>query len=484
MGNRTEEQEQIIGRLPDMDDSIGVKAFAGTGKSYLLKEATLEYKNKNFLGLAFNASIVEENNNRFPKNNSIWFTVHGLARTFFQNANYDIGKVKKGYNNIEIIDILKIKNNNYALATLILDIFELFCNSSLPEITVDNILKAAISQRKTHILLSNGELIEEACHGASTLWKLFLNKKIPTTHSFYLKLFELRQLSTKIKKFDFLLLDEAQDTNPASMSIINQIPAKKIFVGDPHQSIYGFRGVINAISLAKEQYYLSTTFRYQQHIADIASDWLSTYRNEKKRITSMASTLKTDKSEAILFRNNSSMIEVIGDFIEKDINYKTFVNPKDFFRNAIAILEFRLEKKYPRHKDLKFFSKFKNYEELALYIKESQDKELTTAKMMQERYGKRLYFLLMHAKNKFIEETTNHIILCTAHISKGLEWGTVNIYSDFPNIEKKMAKNDIVNANDLQFKSDENCALSYEIIQEINLYYVAITRAKHTLNFM
>lgn len=103
---------------------------------------------------------------------------------------------------------------------------------------------------------------------------------------------------------------------------------------------------------------------------------------------------------------------------------------------------------------------------------------------MQKRYKKRLYFFRSHAKKKFKEAQTNHITLCTGHVSKGLEWGKVKIYHDFPNLEKRFRKNHIVNATDLQFKADENCPIANEIIQEINLKYVALTRAKHTLEFL
>lgn len=298
-----------------------------------------------------------------------------------------------------------------------------------------------------------------------------------------MKLFQVKNLATKINKFDFILLDEAQDTNPVTLSILKQIPAKKIFVGDPHQSIYAFRGVLNAIAFAEEQHYLSSTFRYQTHIADIASDLLSSYKNEKKRITSLASSSKEDKSHAILFRNNSTMIEAIGNFMDKNINYKTFKDPKELFKTALTILEFRTENKYPSSNDFRYFKKFKNYEELNEYIKESGDKELATANKMQQRYGKGLYRYYIDARNKYKEKQTNHIMLCTGHISKGLEWGKVEIYSDFPDIQKLFEKNNIINALDLQSRADENDTVSNEILQEINLKYVAITRAKHTIHF-
>jgi hypothetical protein len=87
-----------------------------------------------------------------------------------------------------------------------------------------------------------------------------------------------------------------------------------------------------------------------------------------------------------LFRNNSSVIEVIDEFISKDINYKTFKDPDELFNLAIVIFEFCFDKKYPKSHSLSYFKKFKNYEELDIYIKESKDKELETANKMQKRY--------------------------------------------------------------------------------------------------
>lgn len=44
-------------------------------------------------------------------------------------------------------------------------------------------------------------------------------------------------------KYDHVMVDEAQDLNPLQHAILEQTPAKTIlFVGDPQQAIYGFRG--------------------------------------------------------------------------------------------------------------------------------------------------------------------------------------------------------------------------------------------------
>ena len=479
---RTEEQEIIIDRMMKIKNSLGVRAFAGTGKSFLLKEATEEYKNSNFLGLAFNNSIATENSHKFSEKNSSWFTVHGLARAFFKQAGLKLGTISSGFRPLEILEILDMKeDNNYLLGTAIYDIYTVFCNSSLKEINAENIRKASITQKKHSIITLNDEVLEFACTKAGELWNKQLKRQIPFTHDFYLKLFELKGMAKKITKFDFILIDEAQDSNPVLMSILNQITAKKIYVGDPHQSIYGFRGTLNAMKFAEEQHYLSSTFRYSQEIANEASATLRQYKDEKKAITSKALNPKADKSEAILFRNNSAVIETIDEFINDNISYKTIKDPKEFFTLSMALLDIKEKKPLDPKSNLDFLKKFKNIDAVEAYIKESGDRELKSGFGMMKRYGRGLYRLKIDAQNKFKENNPKAIVLSTGHMSKGLEWGTVRVKSDFPDIQKLWHNAKIVNASELLDRDDENDLSAHEIVQEVNLLYVAKTRAKHKL---
>ena len=76
----------------------------------------------------------------------------------------------------------------------------------------------------------------------------------------YLKLFQLSPRDfAREKGWDVLLIDEAQDLTPAILSILTQTTCAKIFVGDPHQQIYSFRGATNAMPRvrADHTYYLT-----------------------------------------------------------------------------------------------------------------------------------------------------------------------------------------------------------------------------------
>ena len=53
-------------------------------------------------------------------------------------------------------------------------------------------------------------------------------------------------------QYDVLLLDEAQDMNPAMLDVCLHQDRPKVVVGDPNQQIYSFRGAVNALAKVEE----------------------------------------------------------------------------------------------------------------------------------------------------------------------------------------------------------------------------------------
>ena len=83
---------------------------------------------------------------------------------------------------------------------------------------------------------------------AAELTTSMLNPKseCPTTHDGYVKYW---QLSNPQIKYDYIMFDEAQDANPVLLSVILKQKCQQIFVGDKFQSIYQFRGGVNAMDV-------------------------------------------------------------------------------------------------------------------------------------------------------------------------------------------------------------------------------------------
>jgi len=485
------EQQEIFDFVPELMNSLtiksmGIKAFAGCGKSSTLKYIAIHYTQFKFLGLAFGGGIVDENKKSFPKRNSKWFTVHGFAREYLKSfgVNFDFKNRRGSYKALELIEILKIKDSgDYKLAEAIAEIMKVYCQSAYKEITPDLIIKAGVSQKNENIVNMNTAYLEAGCHYATILWKKLENNEIPPTHDFYLKYFEVHKFAKRITEFDIIELDEAQDSNAVTMSIIYQLPAKRIYVGDEHQSIFEFRGTLNAMNYADKLFYLTTTFRYIPDIANMANEILNKYKREKVPIKSLANTSGyVDGVTAYLSRNNSSMIALIDSFVKEKKEFRTAKDPKELFAVALALLEFKTTRTI-EDKRFSYLKDFQDIEQVKEYIEDTGDNELKTAYSMMERYGGYLKKLKAIASDYYKSKDDIKCILSTAHTSKGLEWDNVMLLSDFPDIMRLLKEAKINSSLDLMKKFKSGDIQASNIIQEINLFYVAVTRARFSVDF-
>ena len=75
--------------------------------------------------------------------------------------------------------------------------------------------------------------------------------------------------------FDALLIDEAQDLNDNQLAFLLAHDGPRIFIGDGCQAIYGFRGAANAMRTlhrrATHRFTLTRSFRFGPHVAYIAN---------------------------------------------------------------------------------------------------------------------------------------------------------------------------------------------------------------------
>ncbi|SFX75527.1 UvrD-helicase domain-containing protein (plasmid) [Streptomyces atratus] len=80
---------------------------------------------------------------------------------------------------------------------------------------------------------------------------------------------------------DFVLLDEAQDTNPVLEEVFLAQDAQRVCVGDPAQQIYGWRNARDVMTgFPAEQLRLTQSFRFGPAIAEVANRWLGHAESE------------------------------------------------------------------------------------------------------------------------------------------------------------------------------------------------------------
>ena len=462
----TDEQIEILNAVKKGYPLIKVNAFAGTGKTTTLVEIAKANKDKKILYLAFNKAIQEEAKTKFPKNTEVK-TTHALAFYYMKLLGYK--NIKNNYRLTEIKEILNL--DTFEEAKIISNYFEFYCNSPITDINSLSLNSSILNK-----------LIE--------FFNLMENKEIDITHSFYLKLFELylKKKKISIKPYDIVLLDEAQDTNDVTISIFNQIPSKqKILVGDKHQQIYSFRNSINAMNKIKgKELFLTHSFRFNETIANKANEILSTFKGENKKIKGVGKT-KEIKTTAYISRTNSELIGIIDKLIRKNIKFKTIRNPYEIFALAMNVFKYVTEEKVDSNFTyLKKLSPVPDYGLLFEMALKTDDKELITAVNIAKKYQAKLFDLYQKTREFYYQNFDCNVFLTTAHTSKGLEWDRVIIEEDMPNLItnvigktfEELDENPIEDKDYLdEFISIQESA-NQKLIDEINLYYVALTRAK------
>lgn len=451
----TIEQIEIIELSKKMNKSeiLIINACAGSGKTFTLNEIASANPNKKFLYLAFNKNIVEDMKKKAKKNIDVK-TLHSLAFSF---ARKKIGKM------------------NFINSYTIFDIEKFFPNQTSEELFL--ILK------DFNDFLINDEK-EFKNNYIKKLWNLVLTRKLDFIHNFYLKYYFLYEESKNlVKKYDFILLDEAQDTNSIMLNIVLNNNCSKILVGDTFQNIYGFNQTINAIETVQADYkkILSKSFRSKQEILNYADYFLLKYtkKNKVKMTSNISNKEKNEiKNKSYIMRTNAGIIEFL-DKIKYDKNIEQYCllkNPDDIFQLVFDILNFRSNRFSYISKRNSFLLNFNSMLELKNYAKEVFDNNLNRVLILiDKKYDfKVLNSLAIKLYNKKNKENI-FFYITNSHISKGLEWDSVELYNDFPNLNK--LQNEIKKEKNLEKKQE----MEFFLEQEVNLFYVAITRAKFKL---
>jgi len=465
----TQQQQKILEAVQKYK-TIKINAFAGTGKTTILKLISEQYEQKKILYLAFNSAIKNEALTLFSNNTQVK-TTHGLAfGAIKKNTKIDLNSLV----NYRAIDISKQFEITYNQAVGTLKIFDNFCNTTKQEI------EATDTEHTT----------------AKKMFDQMLISKMKPTHSFYLKYYYLLLSSNQIRQFtyDIIMLDEAQDTNEVTLGIFEALSSKtKIYVGDEHQQIYSFRGSKNALDKINvdKKLYLSCSFRFNNTIANYANILLKNFKNETIKIDTLSTTAnkKEITTTGYISRTNAQLISIISQRIKDRKPFVTVREPSEIFNLTIEVYHFLQDNKKLIKKN-RFLKDFADEDELSEYIKEVEDYELKSALKMANEYKKDIFDFKIYAdkfytawqnrdKNGFIKRIDEILFLTTAHTAKGLEWDKVTVADDFTDFAELIID---FGCNSLEeFKNEQKSLPNQEILDEFNLFYVAITRAKKEL---
>jgi hypothetical protein len=315
------------------------------------------------------------------------------------------------------------------------------------------------------------QLVEAVMPFVGKAWKDLQNPDdgvVRFEHDHYLKMWALTE--PKIQA-DFLLLDEAQDTNPVLEQVFaaQRGHAQLVMVGDSAQAIYGWRGARDVMTgFDATHLTLTRSFRFGPLLAEQANRWLA-LTDAPIRLTG-SDTIPTKvgqvtRPNAVLWRTNiGAMTEVIGQ-LETGRRVALARGGQTLLALARAARDLK-EGRRTSHPELVLFASWGELQEYAEYDPAGRD--LQPFVELVDTHGPEA---IIAAVNALTGEEKAEVTVSTAHKAKGREWLEVRIADDF------------LPPPDSDQLDDRGHPIPEPVSEtDARLAYVAVTRARHQLD--
>ncbi len=483
----TEEQEKILGST----DNIKINAVAGSGKTTVLVEyAKRQNPRKRILYIAFNRSVRVQAQKRFEEqglSNVDVQTAHSIAyRRIVIPFSY---QVTSGYKLHEIVSILGLEKTGrdphsaFVCANHIKKFCALFCNSDKDKVQSLDYCASVSDETARAFAKRHYAAIE---NGTRRFLAKMDRKEINVTHDFYLKKY---QVSKPRLPYDIVLFDEGQDASPVMLDVFLSQQCTQVIVGDIYQQIYGWRHAVNALSsVAFPSHSLTTSFRFNNHVATLAMECLSWKKmldemdhvcikgvGNNQKIKTRATIARTNLAllkNAILTMQHDKKVKKI--YFEGNINSYTYASEG---ASIYDVLNLFLDKKNLIRDPV--IGSMGSFDELEEYAEKSEDMELLMLIDIVGEYGKDIPYLLkklsaMHVSDE--NRDSADMIFSTLHRCKGMEYDAVTLTEDF--ITKERIRKLVEKEKEKKEPLDRD-----RLSEEINLAYVAVTRSRNFLDF-
>ncbi|EGT5675583.1 ATP-dependent helicase [Cronobacter dublinensis subsp. dublinensis] len=460
----TDEQEKIVNFTGPL---LCGKAYAGTGKTFTLNAFAEKNSDKRILYLVFNKAIKLEAEKKFPKNVTC-ITSHSMAFTRF------IEYKDKCRDNISIKEYRDILGeDNWQVVKLAVTGLGHFMNSADRAIMMDHVKKNIQEEDKVP-----SARFEAALRAAKRLWEGMrdLNSDVPCTNNTLLKLLQLSNPELD-KSFDIILFDEGQDANPVTLDIVLNNKCQKLIVGDDHQMINRWRGAENALSVVEERgaevLRLTKSFRFGPLIAGLANLVLS-MKGETHPLIGMGELDYVSEPSEIIDKGFHAVISRTYMGVVQSAHEAIMMGKRVMWNGGISkynldelldiyYLSMMKHDLIKNKKVLMDYGNWANYKDIA---EKTKDTNMNRAIRLIDEYIDIPGMIATMRSNEAKSESEADLIVTTAHTSKGLEWNNVILNDDYASI---------LEAIDAKKPKEA-------IVDEMNLLYVAITRAKVRIN--
>lgn len=496
--NLSQYQEAVVTGFKEDSGNMFLSASAGSGKTFIIVHlASFVSKALNAIFVAFNSHIVEALKGRLPSHiptktmNSLGNAAcrKALGRNpyldqyKYQNKCRDDVNNHTGWNHLKFNEKRELSNALYNLV----EKARCTCTDYKDE--------QALMDMAARFNIEVKEPILYAMVAPIIQWGIeqFTNSgTVDYTDQLWLPYI----LGMKCDKYDFIMVDEAQDLNRLQhYMLINSSHSKTriVFVGDPMQSMYGFTGaLVNSLQLLKEmleakEYQLPICYRCPKAVIHVAQffDRGRTIAHENAPEGKVEFILQSEiynrvtAGDLILCRLTAPLVGVCIKLIAKNVSAK--VLGREIGASLIKLVEGAMEKgddidtpdwnSFPDRLRLHVgvirdkLSRQVNMEQQIELLNDKQDCIETCYRSPEFKTGNMREFIA--GIERLFDNNKSTITLCTVHKAKGLEADNVFIIQDkngkecIPLIRKNQAR--------------------WELDQEINIGYVATTRAKKAM---
>jgi superfamily I DNA/RNA helicase len=286
-----------------------------------------------------------------------------------------------------------------------------------------------------------------------------------------------------VPHYSVVLGDEVQDFNAVQAALLQHIKADSyVLVGDRNQSLYGFRGaMVGSMNYLAEWFNcqelpLSINYRCATSIVEEAAQiypeiepWEESSVGVVRNSTPQAEMLTLAPNDLVLCRLNRPLIEYAYELLRN--NVACHVRGRDIGQGLVQLIE-RQKAIDVQH----LIGKLCDARDVELLKAQMKD-DIGKAQRVEDKYNSALLFCskcsLDDAPDAVISEVQrlfeagNGVCLTTVHKAKGLEADRAlllhtQLFSDF---QRKASK-------------------AWQRVQERNILYVAVTRAKRELVYM
>jgi len=458
-----------------------IQAVAGSGKTTTIVECTKLIPNgKKSIFLAFNSAIQKELNQRLP-NNIQSRTLHSLGLSMFMANTNKRPEVENDKLDSVIRQVLKENNiedrywGDYfpflkqMIPKLKATLADYTKYEELEELAIRFNIDNNIDDFKMVLLkgcMEKCKQIVERIDFDDMIWLPIVN-------------------NWQTNKFDYVFVDESQDLNKAQFELIKKIcnsDTRIIAVGDRCQSIYAFRGADMSSMDNFKKYFkakefpLSISYRCPKAVINLAQEIVPDIQCSDTAKEGKVESITQDKINSmaedgnlILCRTNAPLVSVCFSLIRA--GKKATIMGRDIGKNLIKIIDkytvVNLNDLNVRIMNLRSL----HFEKLDMIEQGKYDKKRKNSLMAQVDACDTILALsenvetideLKSSINRIFTNDRQGIVCSTVHKAKGLEAEIVYIIK-FELMPHPMATE------------------PQEIEQEMNIKYVAITRAKKTL---